>query len=89
MTTVNLAVVARHLNQLEAAFGNENAFVKAFTAMKADADMKAPEAKRLAREFAKQTARSKTKAFAAIWSRHHSLMRARAKNAALFARTAA
>lgn len=86
---INVAAVDQHLRRLETALGDETGFAEAFDALKNDKAIKAPEAKRLARDFAKGAAASKDKALKLIWGRHASLMQARAKAAATAGRTAA
>lgn len=86
---LNAELVGRYLRQLETALGDEAGFVEVFEAIKKDKAIKAPEAKHLAREFAKGAATSKDKALKLIWGRHASLMQARAKGAASAGRTAA
>lgn len=86
---LNVGAIERHLRRLETALGDEAGFEEAFEALKNDKSIKAPEAKRLAREFAKGTAASKDKALKLIWGRHAALMLARAKGAATAGRTAA
>ena len=86
---INAQVVERHLRSLEDAFGDETAFRKAYEDLTSDVSVKLPEAKRLAKEFAKASAASKGKALKLIWGRHASLMESRAKAAATGGRTAA
>jgi hypothetical protein len=86
---LNVEAVGRYLRQLETALGDEAGFVEVFELLKKDKAIKTPEAKRLAREFAKGAASSKEKALNLIWGRHASLMQARAKAAATAGRTAA
>lgn len=86
---LNTEAVGKYLRQLETALGDEAGFVEVYDALKSDKMIRAPEAKHLAREFAREGATSKDKALKLIWGRHASLMQARAKGAATAGRTAA
>lgn len=86
---VDLAAVDRHLRRLETALGDEAGFIEAFEGVKQDPSLKTHELKRLARDFAKESPKTKAQAFKLIWGRHASLMQARAKGAATAGRTAA
>jgi len=88
-TSLNVRAVEYHLRRLETALGDDAGFTEAFEALTADAAIKVPEAKQLARDFAKESATSKAKALKLIWGRHASLMQARAKGEATAGRTAA
>lgn len=81
--------VGRYLRRLETALGDEAGFVEVYDALRSDKTIRAPEAKHLAREFARESATSKAKALTLIWGRHASLMQARAKGEATAGRTAA
>lgn len=82
-------VVARHLHNLERAFGDEKEFPAVFEILKNDKDVKTGEAKKIAKLFSKGTAKSKKHALELIWGRHASLMDGRASGKAIGNRTAA
>lgn len=86
---INSQLVERHLQLLEAAFGDEAAFRNAYQQLTSDLAVKLPEAKQIAKAFTKGSATSKEKAFKLIWGRHASLMESRAKAAATAGRSAA
>lgn len=77
MKKANIEAVAKHFVELQETLGSETEFLKAYTAMQEDPEVKAPEMKKICKMFAKTTARSKAAALSAIWQRHASLMHAR------------
>jgi len=83
------ADIQDYLRRLEESLDSRERFVEIFDILKNDKSVKAPDAKRLAREFTKQSAKSKTDALSRIWERHASLIEAGAKAKTTGGRTAA
>lgn len=81
--------LATHIGRLKEALDDESAFAKVFDAIKMDKDLKAPELKRLARDFSGRSAKTKVEALDLIWDRHASLVGAANKNKNTGGRTAA
>jgi hypothetical protein len=69
--------------------GDASRFEEVFNELKSDKAIKVSEAKKLAREFAKETAKSRTVALELIWQRHAALMSSHARQQANKGRTAA
>lgn len=86
---IDQETVERHLHALEGALRDEISFKLAFAALKADKLVKGPEAKAIAREFSRETAKTKPQALQHVWNRHSSLLEARAKEASRDGRSAA
>jgi hypothetical protein len=82
-------ILQSYLQRLEEALGDESRFLQIFNTLKSDADVKSAEVKKLARAFAKETAKSKTAALDLIWGRHAALTGSRARQQANTGRTAA
>jgi hypothetical protein len=82
-------LVQSYLQRLEEALSDETRFTVVFDELKKDASIKASEAKRLSKAFAKETAKSRGTALDLIWARHAALMGARARQQANKGRTAA
>ena len=80
--------IATYVQRLNLAIGNEQTFSEVFSTLKNDPSVKAPIAKRIAREFAKKAGRTKTEALSLIWERHASLVGAKARADATSGRTA-
>ena len=89
MTDPIADAVPGYLRRLEGAVGDSTKFSEVFDDLKRDKTVKAPDAKRLAREFTKQSARSKIEALNRIWERHASLIGAGEKAKSTGGRTAA
>jgi hypothetical protein len=87
--SANPDVVPTYLLRLEAALGDEAKFLEVYNALKSDSAIKAPDAKRLARDFTKRSAKSKPDALNRIWERHASLIGAGGRAKATGGRTAA
>jgi hypothetical protein len=81
-------VISRHLNRLGDALTDEANFLKAFNTLKVDKSLKAADIRLLAREFTRQSAKSKADAFERIWDRHASLIAAGARAKVTGSRTA-
>jgi len=81
--------IDQHLDRLERTLADEEAFLAAFSDLKADKLLKAPDVKQLGRAFTKQSSKSKADALQRIWDRHASLIGAGARAKATGGRTAA
>ena len=81
--------VKAYLHRLEEALRDASRFPEVFDELKNDKAVKASEAKKLAREFAKENAKSRSDALDLIWARHAALMGSRARKQASKGRTAA
>jgi hypothetical protein len=81
--------VHKYSQLLEDALTDEAQFAVVFQDLKADPAIKAPDAKKLAKLFAKETARSRDHALKLIWGRHTALMGSKARQKANKGRTAA
>jgi hypothetical protein len=87
--TVPTDVVQTYLHRLEETLRDPPRFAKAYDALENDKAVKTPDIKKLAREFAKETAKSRRAALDLIWARHAALMGSRARKQATKGRTAA
>lgn len=87
----NEAVVADYLAKLEAALGDDRAFVPVFEHLKADPLVQQAEAVALASRFVAKTAEStaRSKALERVFKRHASLASFRLKQRAMAGRSAA
>src|SRR5262249_4754593 len=82
-------LVQRYLRRLEETLRDAARFKVVFDELKNDSAIKVAEAKKLSREFAKETAKSKNAALELIWARHAALLGSRARKQASKGRTAA
>jgi hypothetical protein len=82
-------LVQSYLHRLEEALRDASRFAEVFDDLKNDKAVKVAEAKKLSREFAKETAKSRNAALDLIWARHAALMGSRARKQANKGRTAA
>jgi hypothetical protein len=82
-------LVQSYAKRLEAALNDETQFDEVFRELKSNAAIKPQDARKLAKIFAKETAKSKEQAFKLIWARHASLIGSRARQNANKGRTAA
>lgn len=82
-------LVQSYLGRLEDTLKDASRFAAVFDELKNDEEIKVPEAKKLSREFAKETAKSRNAALDLIWGRHAALMGSRARKQANKGRTAA
>ncbi len=80
--------IASYVHQLTDALGNDQAFSEVFNSLKKDVAVKAPVAKKIAREFAKKAGRTKADSLKLIWERHASVVGAKARAVATGDRTA-
>jgi hypothetical protein len=87
--TLSADVVANYLRLLEESLNDEKVFLEIFNRLKKDSAVKTPEAKQLARAFAKASGKSKKEALDRIWGRHASLIGVGARAKATGGRTAA
>ncbi len=83
------AEVGDYVQQLEAALGKDAVFDQTFHSIKADDNLKAQDAKNIARSFVGKSGRSKAEAFRLIYERHSSLVESRARAVATGGRSAA
>jgi hypothetical protein len=81
-------ILQTYLPRLEQALGDNAQFTEVYNTLKADKLVRAPDAKKLSKAFAKETAQTKDQAFDLIWAHHSSLLQSRAKAAATAGRTA-
>jgi hypothetical protein len=81
-------VVRRYQNALEQALGDEEGFAAVLGRLRADAEVKVPEAVALAKRFAFASTTTRAAALKKIEARHQSLMTSRAKAAATAGRIA-
>lgn len=71
-------VLRSYLKKLEEALGDEQGFEEVYEQLRADARLKAPDTKKLAKSFVGKAGRSRADALALIYGRHKSLIGARA-----------
>ena len=88
---INETVVSTYLTKLEAAPGDDRAFLPVFEALKADPDVHQAEAVALASKFVAKTAEStaRAKALERVMKRHAALASFRLKQRAMAGRSAA
>ena len=88
---LNEAVVTDYLSKLEAALGDDRAFVPIFEHLKSDPQVSQAEAVALASRFVAKTAEStaRSKALERVFKRHASLASFRLKQRAMAGRSAA
>ena len=82
-------VVASYATRLEDALSDELRFAEVFRELKIDSAISPMDARKLAKIFAKEPAKSKEQALKLIWGRHSALMGSRARQKANKGRTAA
>ncbi len=82
-------LVKNYLSALEEALGNDARFTEVYERLKKDKNMKAPQVKQLAKEFANATGKTKDDFFFRILARHQTLMGIEARAKATGGRTAA
>ena len=82
-------LIKRYLRDLEDALGDEARFLELFKKLKNDREMKAPQVKQLAKEFAAASEKTKENALDRILARHESLVGTGARAKATGGRTAA
>ena len=88
---INEAIVSTYLTKLEAALGDDRAFLPVFEALKSDPQVQQPEAVALATKFVAKTAEStaRAKALERVLKRHAALASFRLKQRAMAGRSAA
>jgi hypothetical protein len=82
-------LVKTYLSALEEALGNDTRFTEVFERLKNDKNLKAPQVKQLAKEFANASGKTKDDALFRILARHQKLMGTEARAKATGGRTAA
>lgn len=90
-SAVNDSIVSSYLSKLEAALGDDRAFLPVFEALKADPEVRQEEAVALATKFVAKTAEStaRAKALDRVLKRHSALASFRLKQRAMAGRSAA
>ena len=88
---IDETLVSTYLAKLEAALGDDRAFLPVFNALKADPSVQQAEAVALASRFVATTAdsTSRTRALERVWKRHSALASFKLKQRAMAGRSAA